>query len=102
MTTATTEQSTETADPGTDTPSGAEMPSPNELVAQCCQKAMACIEDRPVTSVLATFGAGLGLGIAAAALLTKSDQARTGFTSGIGRAIVDSLSRAIPESLQGK
>lgn len=69
----------------------------------CCNEANRFIQERPLTSVMAMFGAGLGAGVAVACLLSRSTSAaRSSMTDEIGRSIVSSISRVMPDSLSGK
>ena len=89
-------------------PSGDDVSEPGQqsadgaTVAACCEGAVRMIKERPLTSVMALFGVGLGAGVAVGCLLSKSSPSRSSMADEIGRKIVESLSRAIPESLGGK
>lgn len=69
----------------------------------CCHEANRFIQERPLTSVMAMFGAGLGAGVAVGCLLSRSTTAaRSSMADEISRSIVSSISRVLPESLSGK
>ncbi|NQV24173.1 MAG: hypothetical protein HQ518_07370 [Rhodopirellula sp.] len=71
-------------------------------MAACCDGAVRMIKERPLTSVMALFGVGLGAGVAVGCLLSKSSPGRSSMADEIGRKIVESLSRVVPESFGGK
>lgn len=74
-----------------------------ETFEACCNEATRFIQERPLTSVMALFGAGLGAGVAVGCLLSRSSSTRrSSMADEIGRSIVDSISRVMPDSLSGK
>lgn len=69
----------------------------------CRNEANRFIQERPLTSVMAMFGAGLGAGVAVGCLLSRSTTAaRSSMADEIGRSIVSSISKVMPESMSGK
>lgn len=75
----------------------------SSALESCRRQAARFIQERPLTSVMTLFGAGLGAGVAVGCLIARSASAGRGsIADEIGRSIVKTISDAVPNSLSGK